>query len=830
MKIKTSLKKGVCSAVSLSILMFPGWSYAGETNMSAIGREAQQFGKDLGAQDLPNQIKMTGSQVTFPVGDGTMSFDKSEMTPTKTSPGSKITIQTDQSVIDALMGIHDDGDEMSMQGTDKQESLYEYASRDEPKTLEGNVYKILTEAYNLDKPDMSNDSIFDTTKELVENLEEIAEGLVNCEADTTLTEITNKKHVPEYKTCEKVLDRSGTCKLTHYYQAGVVAHYSGPTNVDTCGEGCMVVWLGKVGNNYIDGGSCRLWEEELELMVLNPDAIQRAEIDYAAFDDQMQIWIGPKGREVKVYQGPNDNTFPYKDTSSDRVPGVACELNHHWIWDPYGDGFGCTESACGYVQQGKAPVNVTTQLKAAGKNGIVRMKLRDAIGGQGEAYARLRIRYDAQASIYEEQWTPPECVETLKAISDGYAEGTSKCTKMPVLDKNGCTYMNGVTLCPEHMVMPPNSDINPLCQEMELTSDYNFYKGQMDCWIDANGNKQCPENIGGKLDTCQELEDDPKCTFIKSECVEGAEGASGTCYVADQTYDCGEDVSVTDTEANTNYNCPGDVACMGNDCIDTSQTVSTSFAQVTALLNAMQYMTQDMECTGLDDDGHATQVENVTCKVFSGEAGWCKKAVGGVQDCCEAPNGIGLGSYITMIKGMADLNSALDSMSKLEGDGNMLWKDIGSGWVDMKGDAMGVVKDGMSWVTDNFTSFGDSIGGFTDTVSGFFSEVSALRDQIINNLKDKVAQILDQIFQQAGMDVGGAAGGAAAGSASEEAAKEAVSQGAQVVQGAATMFAVISWIYTAYVVATMIIQMVYACEDTEFETRISVPYFTSRHP
>ena len=269
----------------------------------------------------------------------------------------------------------------------------------------------------------------------------------------------------------------------------------------------------------------------------------------------------------------------------------------------------------------------------------------------GEAYARMRIYYEPTKTIYEEEWSPPECVEALNAVTDGMAEGESHCTKMPNLDVDGrCTTMDGVIVCPEDMVTPPNSDINPLCQEMELTTDYDFYQGQMDCWIDPQGNKICPDNVGGKLDDCETYEKDPKCTFIKSECVDGAQGASGTCYVTEMTYDCGEDVDVTDTEAETTYKCPGDIACMGNECIDTSHSVSNSFAQVTALMNALQYMTQDMECTGQEkDEGTGMHLDSINCTVFGGEPGECKKAVGGMQNCCEPVPGVGLSDYITLI-------------------------------------------------------------------------------------------------------------------------------------------------------------------------------------
>ena len=805
--MKVLLKKCVCTLVSLSVFMLPGWSLGGETNMGAIGREAQDFAESLGADAIPGSISMDGSSVKIPLGNGkSQTIDQSEFSP-ETLGNSHYGYGSSASEIDALRGIYDEASEMDSQGAAAKKDLYADSLQDDPSTLEGNVYKVLTHMYyEIERPDMSDDSMFDTTNDILGNLEDIVAGLGDCSADTVLNEVTSKKHIPDYRTCNKVLDRSGTCTLKHHYSAGILEYVDGTSyNVDSCGQGCVDIWLGKVGNNYLPGGSCSLYEYELIFRILSPESIIRAELDYAAYDDQMQVWIGPQGRETKVYQGPRD-TFPY-DEQGNRIPGIACELNTHWIWDPTRTGIGCTESSCAYTQNNLKPINIASYIQAAGKDGLVRFFLRDAIGGEGEAYARMRIYYEPSKTIYEEEWTPPECVEALNAVSDGMAEGEVVCTKMPNLDVDGrCTTMDGVIVCPEDMVTPPNSGINPLCQEMELTADYDFYQGQMDCWIDANGNKQCPENVGGNLDDCKALEDDPKCTFVKSECVDGSKGASGTCYVTEMTYDCGEDVEVTDTEAETTYDCPGDIACMGNECIDTSHGVSNSFAQVTALMNALQYMTQDMECTGQEvDDETGMHPDSVNCTVFGGEPGECKKAVGGMQNCCEPVPGIGLNEYIALIKVSAKVNSAANSIAETGSMAGTLAGDLAGQWVSLKGEAASVIKEGLSWISDDFASAFDNIGGFvTDVFGDSTSEgmISALENQ----LKDYAKELLTDLFKEMGLPVAEGAGATTASGAATA-----------IVEGAAMVFAVVSWIYTAYVVANLIVQLVYACETEEYE-------------
>ena len=48
--IKRLLQKSVCSLVAASMAALPGWALGSETNMGAIGREAQSFVKELNAE------------------------------------------------------------------------------------------------------------------------------------------------------------------------------------------------------------------------------------------------------------------------------------------------------------------------------------------------------------------------------------------------------------------------------------------------------------------------------------------------------------------------------------------------------------------------------------------------------------------------------------------------------------------------------------------------------------------------------------------------------------------------------------------------------------
>lgn len=111
------------------------------------------------------------------------------------------------------------------------------------------------------------------------------------------------------------------------------------------------------------------------------------------------------------------------------------------------------------------------------------------------AYAKLRILYDPQEVISNDNWYPPEAAEAVTAVNDGACQGKFVCNKMPDVDENGCAVINGTRVCESSFKnKSPASGISPLCQEVSVDAQCNFYKGDMQCYTDAQGNEQCPTN------------------------------------------------------------------------------------------------------------------------------------------------------------------------------------------------------------------------------------------------------------------------------------------------------------------------------------------------
>jgi conjugal transfer mating pair stabilization protein TraN len=91
---------------------------------------------------------------------------------------------------------------------------------------------------------------------------------------------------------------------------------------------------------------------------------------------------------------------------------------------------------------------------------------------------------------------------------------------------------------------------------------------------------------------------------------------------------------------------------MGNDCVTQPAERNTDFAHAVAALNTAQFMSMDSSCAQASQGGGHYDVN--TCTVFAGEPYQCKKAVGGVVDCCKTPDGVSLAEYINLIYKLND--------------------------------------------------------------------------------------------------------------------------------------------------------------------------------
>lgn len=751
----------VCWLLIALMLVHPVLLYADAFTDAA--RSGQGFADSI---RLSDPAGVSGGNITFGSGDA---ISVSELFPDTDTGSGGSNNYPHMRADDELMGEAGSDSGLSNMGIDALSNMRsEVASPGGPSSIQGMAYEVVHKASDHSRPSFAADPMMNQSLNVFADMEAFSNEFADCSVNDSFSESNFDVHMPDYHRCNVVEDRTTTCQLRHDYDAKVITHFDGPMNIAPCGEGCLNTWIGQVGDDYWSG-NCTIYEEETYISVDNPEAITSAVLDRALWDDYMQVYFGPVGSETLIWESM-PGVFPPE------TPG-ACELNTSWDTNPN--------------------LDLTHLFKSIEPGGVARFKIRVSVTGEGEGYGRINIQYDPQKAIIVDEWGDEECLEAASGVRDGYATADATCTNSPV-GSGGCYSTNGVTICP-HMLKPsPIPELSPLCRQAEVDVSYDFYKGTMDCWTDVNGNEVCEHNDGGTLDSCQAYETNPQCGFISTTCVDGARGDSGTCYVREDTYDCGTNQSVPTLNKSSEVTCGGPIRCMGSECFDYETETSPDFARASALLNAAQFMGQDLACSGTDEDGGIIGDADVQCTVFAGTPGECKKAVGGTVDCCEAPAGINLGDYLTMIMTVPKIDAGITSLEGTSADAvfgayNALREPAMNSW---------------STVTQPFTSRLESASGAWDTLKG------SVQDKVIEftePLREKVAEMTsDVIFgaaESAGAPLVEGAGSEAAESFSEQLLGEA---GASFLGAAMTA-------YQIYVAAMLAIQLIWKCEQSEFE-------------
>ncbi|UXH55971.1 hypothetical protein N5876_32375 (plasmid) [Pseudomonas aeruginosa] len=241
------------------------------------------------------------------------------------------------------------------------------------QSMEGEAYRTLNGSLQKVSPDLSNDPMFNTADKVrdADFMAGFKENFADCKRTDVFEEVTGSAHVANYKTCERVVDQGGNVKFIHDYKVGVVEYVSGQPNYQSCGVGCLYIWVGTVGDNYW-GGTCRIFQEYTRFRVINKEAITSAVIERATFDDYFQIYF-------------NDDLI-WTHTPGVFPPETAgpCERSTSWNVNPNR--------------------NVTEQFKSA--DDVITFKTRTSVTGGGEGYARIRINYDPAKAVVDNGWGP----------------------------------------------------------------------------------------------------------------------------------------------------------------------------------------------------------------------------------------------------------------------------------------------------------------------------------------------------------------------------------------------------------------------------------------
>lgn len=640
---------------------------------------------------------------------------------------------------------------------------------------EGEAYRTIVQSANRITPDLRSDPMFNTADQIRDAgfMAEFKESFADCSQVDVFERVEGAAHIPVYRTCERLVKPEGNCEITHEIKIKAA-----PTDIvflvdnSASMDSVIAALRGSVSNLAMILGQQN--EGDLRLGGVVTRAGQFSN-NIGLTDDipAFQQWVNA----VRTNGGQTAN--------ADAVLFVTQNFN----WRPN------VEKVIVIIGNEDRPgANREQAVAAMNAGGFSAFIFHDnsEVKTMG---THITNHFSAPAlfkmaqflTVVEDFWTPDSCLDAARATLEEFCSGSYEASGRGT---NGCVNLSGFDVCPGDAIYdkikpPPLPNVDKLDQKVQVSPlECNYNEGQMDCWVDAQGTLQCPRNEGGNEASCSTYENDPQCGFVSQSCVGGAEGSQGTCYVHEEIWDCGYDVSYP-TVVNTGktLECPGAVACMGSECFDTSNTKSGDFAYAVAMLQVAQFAEHDLDCgeTGLD------------CKIFPGEAMECKKALGGYVDCCEAPSGVSIFDYVNLTVNSLKMASAVEALHRT---GSLYspgyWQAAKSasqavGSSIIKGQWGDMVTNATSAFSD--TMAGVPLDGAVSKIQGFLMEKTY--DAMVNMGAESAA---NAVFQPNAAGTG----------------MELTTQAAQVIN-------FIGMVYTAYVIADILVNIIWECEEKEFE-------------
>ncbi len=611
----------------------------------------------------------------------------------------------------------------------------------------GEAYRLVREtALHTGHPDLFDEPIFRASKTILDGDDPVFESFFTGCTRTAVTSGSKVSvHVPDYKTCERLhRPSSGTCTIHHALSTS-----------------------GKLGQVFV--GALGVSVNTFQFDLKNGTWQSIAPSDGAQFAGELPFTIDA---------------------------AEVCDGQHHyryvgaWDWPSAPVPGEFDSSVCYTVVQHPTCTNDL----------IGRVELRDNCSS-GDTWFKYAAEFNfAWVKLTADRWSTPDCVDRARGIDDGACKGSYRCTTGP--DSAGCIDIGGFKLChgeavTEAISKPPVAGLDKLCLAAEVTADCGFNVGQLDCWTDVQGNRQCPFSDGTRVDTCTALASDPACAFVRSECIAGLEGDSGKCYAFSETWDCGDEVEVPRERTTEILQCGGPIRCMGESCVRAPREANPDFTRAASALQAVNFTAMDLSCEAAATPGGPHDGRETGCRVFKGEGMECKKALGGWVDCCETPAGIRLADYLKMTMASWDLAQKLELGEALAAKG----LDVPGAWKAMQG-----------WTSSTFASVTQPLtSAWGELVQGVTAEpVATLENVSLESLKAELTQATGQfVVDLFGEEVAQLFFSQATNSAGETVYELGGSMG--------TALSAIMYAYMVYTVLNILVHIIWECEAAEFQ-------------
>jgi conjugal transfer mating pair stabilization protein TraN len=623
--------------------------------------------------------------------------------------------------------------------------------------------------------DMSNDPIWKVSNATFNGSNGLMDSMVSgCDTNSSTTSSTGSVHMPDYKTCHKSAAPQG-CTVTRL----VEVQPDDITQVSSSGQAVFAdtqlstdITLGVNKAGSFPNFGCASHEDQIVINVTDADAIDSATLAAAGADD-----------------------------------GLTLSIDGNQAWAPFAD--------CGdYAPWHNDALNIdlTSRLKSNGTHTLRLAASTSADTKMPYAYAILKIKKTpgfkdsfaesppgCRANIFN-QWDQITGGQSPPWFPTGSPGDRASTQFWQCLDAGDARVIGGVTfdataygprmapILPD----PPASPPAPICHKAAIRVPTS---GTMQCWTDSGGLQHCPTVPVSAQDTCADYEGNPSCGYVGQECVKGAtDPSSGQCNGWVLTYDCGAEQQVIGGSGITSSTiCGGQLRCMGTECIRHAVEANPDFGRAAGAMSVLQGAQMDNSCP---------EGDTANCKIFVGKNQTCKSALGGYVDCCSQPDaGVTVVDHVEMAYAtwnMADKTGLLDSLTQGQGV-----------WAGLQNAGIGAYNSVMGAVTSNFENVA-SVSGTPFSFAG-----SVLATETGQAVSVAVTQWAVDLFgRDAVLSVinftSSSAGSGAAQTVTVEAVQGLSQLAGNVLTGVGIAMAV-------YQIATMVIQMVYACTPDELK-------------
>lgn len=475
------------------------------------------------------------------------------------------------------------------------------------------------------------------------------------------------------------------------------------------------------------------------------------------------------------------------EVSGNGGPWIPVPNSSTWGTDFTGPG--CREQKMTTMQVPNAVPSIDITSYIQGQSNV-QIKLVHCVGGEGEG--TTTVKWDLSTPLYEDRGfiqTPNGCWNTQFASEFCHANAWTCADDTPKTAGGLPINIDVIKSSGGKAIWSDNTpyentafEETAACWKANATGLCDFNVGPIDCFVDVQGNTQCPVNDGTAEQNSCELLEQEGCVFDREVCVDGAfDAATNTCLAYSSIYKCGtQTVNLGgDVTTEMTYNCAA-TRCMGTECTKDSGEKNTSFGQVNALLGNLNTVGQDGEC---DETG---------CKLFKGAPLECKTALGGLFDCCNQ-NIQGVNWMDYMKTGYATYKAAQMS-----------------GWVAEMPSITGVLTELATTAASTVSSLLSSaavapleaaaVGSATATTSGISAAFAGLQQEVMQ----AAAKFVGEVF-------GPAVESAIFSTTTTGGVTTTTLGGSGTLLG--SMMTVFMWVYVVY----LVLSIVFACEEPEFE-------------